>query len=107
VGVALPDDAEDEFINTGEWNSTACPANPMHGHDILAVGYDANGFKIATWTGFVYATNSWITKYMDEGTMLLRRSWIQTSVGISPSGLTMEQLDAMITEAQGILGPSA
>lgn len=106
LGVQLPDNAQQEFSSNGMWTDTSLPPNPNEGHDVLIVGQNAQGFKIATWTGFVFASTAWVMKYMDEGTMLLRRSILKPN-GISASGITMDQLDSMIRSARGVLSPSA
>lgn len=43
---------------------------------------------------------------MDEGYALLRRLWLRKNL-LSPSGLTMQQLDEHITELGGVLGLGA
>lgn len=106
VGVQLPDDAEEAFLKTKKWTATDLAPNPNLGHDTLAVAYDSDSIRIATWNGFVQASDDWVRKYCDEGTILLRRLWLEKN-GTAPSKLTLAALDDLIRESNGILSPSA
>jgi hypothetical protein len=104
LGVELPPDAEDAFDNAHTWSDTSGAYGGLGGHDTLIVGYYDSGawFKIATWDGYVTASRAWVTKYMSEGTALLKRKWLAAS-GVSPSHLDWRQLDDLITEQHGTL----
>jgi hypothetical protein len=108
LGVALPGNALQEYSAGTGWLDTSLPPDPNEGHDVLLVGYDTNAhtFKIATWDGFITASEAWVSKYMDEGTLLLRRTWLKAD-GQAPSGLSWIELDQIITAANGEFGPSA
>jgi hypothetical protein len=108
LGLELPPDAEDAYEDAHTWVDTSGAVGGLGGHDTLIVGYYDQGawFKIATWDGYVTASRAWISKYMSEGTALLKRKWLNPS-GISPSNLDWRQLDDLITEQHGVLADAA
>lgn len=108
LGVELPPDAEQAY-ESGQWTDTSGAYGGLGGHDTLIVAsLDAGAwFKIATWDGYVMASMQWVKKYMSEGTALLRRKWLLQKTGLSPSGLTMAELDEAIAQQRGVLGLGA
>lgn len=104
VGIELPQSAEDE-TNAGQvWSDTT--GTPIEGHCVLLVAYDADGMTCVTWGQLQKLTWDWWAMYGSEAYALLRREWIEKS-GISPSGETMAQLDALIQRMHGMLGLGA
>jgi hypothetical protein len=105
TGLALPANAEDTFSAGKPWVDFSQPGE--EGHDTIIVDFDGpDWFIISTWDRYQRASASWVKKYMDEGFALLRRTWLRGNT-ISPSGLTMAQLDEHIVELGGVLGLGA
>jgi hypothetical protein len=106
LGVDLPQSAEDQTEAGMPWALLNPPDTPIGGHAILAVAYDADGFDVITWGQVQRVTWDWWATYGSEAYALLRREWIERS-GVSPSGLSMAQLDALILRMRGTLGLGA
>jgi hypothetical protein len=105
VGWTLPDNAEAAFSAGQPWTDTSQPGG--EGHDTVIVDFDGpDWFIVSTWDRYQRASSAWAQKYMDEGFALLRRTWLRNNL-VSPSGLTMAQLDEHITELGGVLGLGA
>jgi hypothetical protein len=107
LGLALPADFDDVFLAGKPLTDTSCTPGGGGLHDTLLVDFDGTDwFWIMTYDRYIRASPAWVQKYMDEGYALLRRLWLRKNLQ-SPSGLTMAQLDAHITELGGVLGLGA
>jgi hypothetical protein len=71
IGVALPDDAMDEFTHGKPWSNTKLPPDQNEGHCIYLTGYTATGPTCITWGGYQALTWAWLTKYCDEAYFVL------------------------------------
>ena len=92
VGVALPDNAEDQFDNGEVW--TVEPNQPGgDGHYICCIGRNSHGnFLFVSWGRLQAATPQWVKTYMDEGIAYLSRERL-SSKGLSPQGFNLAALE--------------
>ena len=98
VGVALPTSAQGESAAGKPWALTTDAPGSWGGHAVLLVRYDAdpdNYVWCVTWGGLQALTWDWWLAYGVEAYALLSHSWI-TAAGTAPSGLTFEQLAAIL-----------
>lgn len=66
------------------------------GHAVIAVGYDASGnIPIQSWGYWYTMTPAFFAKFVDESYALANAAWIKAT-GLSPAGLTLAQIDALV-----------
>lgn len=96
VGVALPDNAEDQFDANQPWEAVD-GFKPKDGHCILRTGYGADGDNYVSWARWDQkASNAWSTKYVDEEYVLITSDWINQATQKTPGGLDLDTLLADI-----------
>ena len=105
LGVELPESAEQQFDAGEPWELIATPMRPLaatpcslSGTMLAACGW-SHGPPAIPHLGLV-------GQYGSEAYALLRREWIGRA-GISPSNLTMAELDEVILRMRGTLGLGA
>jgi hypothetical protein len=97
IGIACPQSAQQQFakqLQTGQlvpW--TVVKGSPVAGgHCIVAVGYTEEGPLCVTWGGVVLVTWPFLTKYCDEGWVVLTQELSEK--GADTFGLDLTQLNA-------------
>lgn len=103
AGVELPQQADYEFENGRMWADLVGAPGSLGGHLIPLVGASPTGPLCVTWGRLQQMTWAWWFKYASEAFAVLRRQWVAAD-GLTPSGLTMYQLDGKITDIRGWLG---
>jgi hypothetical protein len=103
-GVELSQRAMEQFAAGEDWDD--CTGDPLDGHGVPMVDWNAKGPVFVTWGRRQQASVDWWLKYGSESYVPLRRDWIGKN-GLSPSNMTMAQLDAKITAMKGLLGVGA
>ena len=106
AGFELPITADAEFEAGLPWADCSAAPGGAGGHMGPIVDITATGPRCVTWGRLQQMTWPWWRKYTSEAYAVLRREWI-TSRGVSPSGLTMAQLDDKITSLKGAHGLGA
>ena len=102
IGVALPDFAVppgQDFL-TIPWVvppqgpvGNAAP-NPLNGHCIPAVGYDARNLYVVTWGALKSMSWQFYNAYMDEAFAVLSSDWINSETHLTPAGFDLAALQA-------------
>ncbi len=106
AGVELPTTADDEFGAGQDFSNLSAAPGSAGGHCWPLVGVTPQGLLCVTWGKLKMMTWAWWMKYGSECYAVLRREWIGAQ-GLSPSRLTMTQLDAKLTSIRGTLGLGA
>ena len=91
AGCVIRQQDMDNFDSGTIWS----PSNGtvLGGHGIVLTDYDFSTASLVTWGKRVQACWSWVTQACDEGYAPITADWIE-SQGVSPSGLTVSQLQA-------------
>lgn len=102
VGVALPDNAEDQFDELVPWDVTdRHPPDPNDGHYIPCVGRNSVGnFLFISWGRLHAATPRWVSACMNQGMAYLSREAL-SSAGYSPGGLNLAKLNDDFNQLTG------
>jgi hypothetical protein len=94
VGVALPDNAQDQFGDNKPWELTQ-PPDPNEGHAILHPGYGRAGGDYVSWARWDQkASAEWEAACIDEEYVIFTEDWISRVTGRTPSGLDLATLQA-------------
>lgn len=99
IGVNFPDSAMDQFNNGEPWS--VVNGSPIDGgHCVTVQRWDQtvpNGYvKVVTWGQEQAVRTSWWTEYVEEAWVIITPDWLN-SMGESPTGLNMAQLQADLT----------
>ena len=87
LGINCPQQCEDDTTN---WNFG--PGLPIAGgHCIPQEGEGIAGGKIVSWSEVIPVSNLFLMSYLDEGYVVLTKSWVNAQ-GKSPSGLDLDGL---------------
>lgn len=95
VGVALPDNWEDQFLG-GSWSDASMPPNPANGHCIYIPTYDTGGFTCITWGKRLPMTWAFFEAYCDEAFAICddRDKWLKHDP------LNVAVLDKLLAEVE-------
>ena len=94
IGLALPDNAEDQYRAREPWDDTSGAPNPKKGHYVPIVGKNAAGNLIAvTWGRLQAISDSYLNTYCVGGVCFFSLDYLLTT-GASPELFDEAQLDA-------------
>ena len=106
AGIDLPLSAQAEVQAGQPWAATRDAPGSWGGHCELLAKYDATMATGVTWGALQPQTWPWWRAYGVEAYVLLSRSWLKPN-GLSPSGYTFDQLQAILDDLKGLSGPEA
>lgn len=90
LGVNLPASAQAQFSRGLPWTVTG-PSPNIGGHDIEAVGYDADWLHCVTWGRLVKVAWNWVDRYTEEAFARITPLWLGRD-GVTPTGLDITAL---------------
>ena len=95
VGLALPDNAEDQFGKRWEM-VPGKPPNPDNGHEIMVGGYDGDEFEAVSWGAVQPLTADWLLQCSapslgGDWQAVVTDQWIRANQ-LSPSELHLETI---------------
>lgn len=92
IGITITQADMDDFNAGNPWANTSMD-NPLGGHAIFIVGYNAMGVCVATWGQWQTATWSWMATHCDEAHACLFFDWVKAQgTDTSPDGFDLQQL---------------
>jgi hypothetical protein len=97
LGCLLGDDAESDFENGVPWDDPPAP-DPNDGHDILLIGYKADGtVQYVTWGGLQWVTANWQAKNPTDAWAILDKD--------DPT-VDWQALETALITVHGVLPPT-
>ncbi len=101
IGIQIPQSIYDPQGNVqGVWDFVDANSAILGGHAVVLVGYDADGFSFISWGSLYKMTWSFFQTYCDEAYAIADKDWIN-SLGKTPLGLTLAQLESMMNGLRG------
>jgi len=100
IGLALPDNAEQQFVNNSPWNDLSSDPNPKNGHYVPCVGKNSQGnLMVVTWGRLHALTPDYFDKYAVGAIVFFSREYL-LETGKSPEAFDEAQLDADLAALQ-------
>jgi len=94
IGFDVPDNLMENGNPPKLWNNISS-SKIDGGHAVILVGYDEIGFTVISWGSVYKMSYDFFLKYTDEAYAILSKDWLKNT-GISPLGLTTEQLESLM-----------
>jgi hypothetical protein len=100
LGITVGQDSVDQFKGKQPWEAPTTDPN-AGGHDVPAVGYDAEYVRVITWGGEQLVAWSLMANpdFLQEAHAEVFGDWL-TVTGVAPSGLDMPALLAALPQVQ-------
>ena len=93
LGLALPESAEQQFVDGRPWDDTAGEPNPKNGHYVSAVGKNSSGnLMVVTWGAVHAVTHDYLEKYVVGAIAYFSREYLRDT-NRSPEAFDEAQLD--------------
>ena len=103
VGVNLPSQAQNQFVEGQQCNWEVVPGDTIEGgHCIIRPGYGSQGDDYVTWGNwFVKASAAWSSTYVEEEYVVISEDWINQATKLTPGGLDLVTLQADLALLKG------
>lgn len=105
LGIAFPDSAMDQFSNGEPWDVVPGEPEPVDGHAIALLGWDATFYYVLTWGVVQCMTQAFFAKYVDEAWTVATEDFVNAKSGDDALGRTLYQMGQQFSALTGKPNP--
>ena len=98
LAIAFPDFASDQFDNHQPWDFDGRSYSIEGGHDIICVGYDADGYQVVSWGRRFLMTYRFAAKFLDSVISPVSKDFLRVSGPYAGTALNNLNLDQMLAD---------